>query len=89
MSTSPNKEPRKSSFIQSHIYEEGMARVIGFDAFAFAQDPQICWHCGGDKKCACAGCGNSQMKDGQWVTGSGKCECCKGSGLLVWADEVI
>lgn len=42
------------------------------------QIPVTCWHCQGEKRCACMGC---------WQNGPGECSACKGTGqVLRWVQ---
>lgn len=81
---------------------EGMARVIGTNGFKLDPAASLCWHCDGEKRCACASClwdadGNTRAlaekvrlgivirEGGEPVYG--KCQACKGAGLLVFSAE--
>lgn len=72
--------PQLTPIDLTHTFEEGMARLIGMQAFGHSKEAKICWHCQGERVCSCAGCVGS----GGQV--NAKCGACLGAGLLAFYD---
>ena len=60
------------------------ARVRGQDAES--GQPEVCWHCHGEKLCSCALCAIRGRQPLTWESGS--CGACFGTGCLTWPEQV-